>query len=145
MTSVFPTVLKTAKVVPVFKKDTKLNYSNYFQSSMLPDIEKIVEKLMSKRLYTFLNYSNIIYKLQFGQTTLFYISCFRQHKKLNLLIEFSNSIFIKFYLKAFWCCYFVQNTFTNTFTSFRCKKAKIFHELCPVNPNQGFTMNPCGV
>ena len=70
MTSVFPTVLKTAKVVPAFKKDTKLDHSNYFQSSMLPDIEKIVEKLMSKRLYTFLNYSNIIYKLQFG---------FRQH------------------------------------------------------------------
>ena len=70
MTSVFPTVLKTAKVVPAFKKDTKLDHSNYFQNSMLPDIEKIVEKLMSKRLYTFLNYSNIIYKLQFG---------FRQH------------------------------------------------------------------
>ena len=27
---------------------------------------------------------------------------FRQHKKLNLLIEFSDSIFIKFYFKAFW-------------------------------------------
>ena len=26
----------------------------------------------------------------------------RWHKKLNLLIEFSNSIFIKFYFKAFW-------------------------------------------
>ena len=26
----------------------------------------------------------------------------RRHKKLNLLIEFSNSIFIKFYFKAFW-------------------------------------------
>ena len=27
MTSVFHSVLKTAKVVPVFKKDSKLNYS----------------------------------------------------------------------------------------------------------------------
>ena len=26
----------------------------------------------------------------------------RRHKKLNLLIEFSNSIFIKFYFKAYW-------------------------------------------
>ena len=26
----------------------------------------------------------------------------RRHKKLNLLIEFSNSIFITFYFKAFW-------------------------------------------
>ena len=29
MTGVFPSVLKTAKVVPVLKKDFKLNYSNY--------------------------------------------------------------------------------------------------------------------
>ena len=28
-TGVFPFVLKTAKVVPVFKKDSKLDYSNY--------------------------------------------------------------------------------------------------------------------
>ena len=28
MTGVFPSVLKTAKVVPVFKKDSKLDYSN---------------------------------------------------------------------------------------------------------------------
>ena len=27
----------------------------------------------------------------------------RWHKKLNLLTEFSNSIFIKFYSKAYWC------------------------------------------
>ena len=29
MTAVFPSVLKTAKVAPVFKKDAKLNYSYY--------------------------------------------------------------------------------------------------------------------
>ena len=29
MTGVFPSVIKTAKVVPVFKKDSKLDYSNY--------------------------------------------------------------------------------------------------------------------
>ena len=29
LTGVFPSVLKTAKVVPVFKKDSKLDYSNY--------------------------------------------------------------------------------------------------------------------
>ena len=27
----------------------------------------------------------------------------RRYRKLNLLIEFSNSIFIKFYFKAYWC------------------------------------------
>ena len=59
MTGVFPSVLRTAKVVPVFKKDSKLNYSNYRPISLLSNIEKILEKLMYKRLYTFLDYNNI--------------------------------------------------------------------------------------
>ena len=66
MTAVFPSVIKTAKVVPVFKRDSKLDYSNYRPISLLSNIEKILEKLMYKRLYTFLNNSNIIYNLQFG-------------------------------------------------------------------------------
>ena len=61
MTGVFPSVLKTAKVVPVFKKDSKLDYSNYRSISLLSNIEKILEKRMYKRLYTFLNNNNIIY------------------------------------------------------------------------------------
>ena len=65
MTGVFPSVLKTAKVVPVFKKDSKLNYSNYRPVTLLSNVEKILEKLMYKRLYTFLDYNNIIYELQF--------------------------------------------------------------------------------
>ena len=62
----FPSVLKTAKVVPVFKKDSKLDYINYRPISLLSNIEKILEKRMYKRLYTFRNNKNIIYKLQFG-------------------------------------------------------------------------------
>ena len=66
MTGIFPSVLKIAKVIPVFKKDSKLDYSNYRPISLLSNIEKILEKLMYKRLYTFLNNNNIIYNLQFG-------------------------------------------------------------------------------
>ena len=54
MTGVFPYVLKTAKVIPVFKKDSKLDYSNYHPISLLSNIEKILEKLSYKRLNTFL-------------------------------------------------------------------------------------------
>ena len=35
MTGVFPSVLKTAKVVPVSKKDSKLDYSKYRPMSLL--------------------------------------------------------------------------------------------------------------
>ena len=66
MTGVFSSVLKTAKVVPVFKKETKLDYSNYRPISLLLNIEKILQKRMFKRLYTFLDNKNIIYDLQFG-------------------------------------------------------------------------------
>ena len=66
ITGVFPSVLKTAKVVPVFKKDSKLDYNNYRPISLLSNIEKILEKLMYKRLYAFLNNNNAIYNLQFG-------------------------------------------------------------------------------
>ena len=77
MTGVFPSVLKTAKVVPVFEKDSKLDYSNYCPISLLSNIEKILKKLMYKTLFTFLNNSNI-YNLQFG---------FRQQYSIILLIS----------------------------------------------------------
>ena len=70
ITGIFLLVPKTAKVVPVFKKDSKLGYSKVCPISLLSNIEKILEKFMYKRLYTFLNNNNIIYNLQFG---------FRQH------------------------------------------------------------------
>ena len=63
MTGVSPSVLKTSKVVPVFKKDSKLNYSNYRPISLLSNTEKMVEKLMYKRLYTFLDNNNMTYSL----------------------------------------------------------------------------------
>ena len=66
MTGIFPSVLKTAKVVPVFKTDAKLDYSNYRPISLLSNIEKTLEKVMYKRLYTFLKNNNIIYNLKFG-------------------------------------------------------------------------------
>ena len=59
MTGVFLWVIKTAKVVRVFKSD-------YCPISLLSNIEKILEKLMYKKSYTFLNKNNAIYNLQFG-------------------------------------------------------------------------------
>ena len=45
MTCFFPSVFKTGKVVPVFKKDSKLDYSNYYPISLLSNIEKILKIL----------------------------------------------------------------------------------------------------
>ena len=54
MTGVFPSALKIAKVVPAFKKYSKLHYSNYHSISLLSNIEKILEKFMYKRCIPFL-------------------------------------------------------------------------------------------
>ena len=62
MTGIFPSLLKIEKVVPVFKKDSKLDCSNYCPISLLSNIEKILGKLMYKRLYTFLDNKIIIYE-----------------------------------------------------------------------------------
>ena len=44
MTGVFPLVLKTAKVVLLFKKNSKLDYSNYLPISLFSNIEKMLKK-----------------------------------------------------------------------------------------------------
>ena len=63
---IFPSVLKTAKVIPVHKNDSKLDCNNYRPISLLPNIEKILEKLVYNRITKFLNNNNLIYPLQFG-------------------------------------------------------------------------------
>ena len=56
----FPLVPKTAKVVSVFKEDSKLGYSNFCPISLLFNIKKVLEKLLHKVLYTYFNKNNII-------------------------------------------------------------------------------------
>ena len=65
-TGQFPSKLKTAKVIPIFKKDSPLECSNYRPISLLSNIDKIFEKLMYSRLIQFLEKFNCIYPLQFG-------------------------------------------------------------------------------
>jgi len=65
-TGIFPGLLKISKINPIHKKDSKLLISNYRPISLLSNINKILEKLMFKRLYTFLEQYKCIYELQFG-------------------------------------------------------------------------------
>ena len=41
----FPTILKTSKVTPIYKKDSKLKCSNYRPISLLSNIDKILERI----------------------------------------------------------------------------------------------------
>ena len=62
----FSLVLKASKVIPVYKKDSKLQYSNYRPISLLSNTDKVLETLMYNRLYIFFEMNSVIYDLQFG-------------------------------------------------------------------------------
>ncbi len=61
-----PDSLKTAKVIPVYKTNEKHSPGNYRPISLLSIFNKLLEKLMYKRLFAFLNQFNILEKYQFG-------------------------------------------------------------------------------
>ena len=52
---IFPDELKIARVVPLFKGGDKNEIINYRPISLLPVISKIFEKLIHKRLISFLD------------------------------------------------------------------------------------------
>ena len=62
----FPTILKTSKVTPIYKKDSKLKCSNYRPISLLSNIDKILERIVYNRLYKFFEDNKLVYNLQFG-------------------------------------------------------------------------------
>ena len=83
-TGVFPNALKLVKVIPIHKGGSTQEMNNYRPISLLSIFDKIIEKLMHKRLYKFLEYNNILYQKQFG---------FRKNNStINALIEITEKI-----------------------------------------------------
>ena len=65
-TGSFPSNLKVAKVIPVFKNGDKHNISNYRPISILPCFSKILERLFYNRLNTFISRFHLLSDSQFG-------------------------------------------------------------------------------
>ena len=63
---VFPDCLKTAKIFPLHKSGDKSKPSNFRPSSLLPTIAKIFEKLLQRRIISFLVKFNLLSSSQFG-------------------------------------------------------------------------------
>ena len=83
-TGIYPDQLKIAKVIPIYKKGNHSDPSNYRPISILSNINKIFEKILHKRLYSYLNKFNILYKFQYG---------FRKgHSTTQALIELTDNI-----------------------------------------------------
>ena len=63
---VFPELLKTAKVIPSFKAGSADDVNNYRPISLLSIFDKILEKIMHRQLYAFLEQHEVLFKNQFG-------------------------------------------------------------------------------
>ena len=91
LSGAFPDKLKIANILPVFKKESKLECSNYRPILLLSNLDKIIEKLMHKRLMEFLNEQNPYCK-QYG----FHKGFSTAHAIINLTDNIDNKL-IYFY------------------------------------------------
>jgi len=63
---IFSEEFKTARIIPIYKKENRDLLQNYRPISILPVFAKIFEKLIVKRLWNFLDFHKIITPNQFG-------------------------------------------------------------------------------
>jgi len=83
-TGEIPSQLKIAKVVPIFKSGDPTLPNNYRPISLLPNISKILEKVMCNRLTFFLESNNLLANSQYG---------FRKaHSTVHPLVHFLNNL-----------------------------------------------------
>ena len=61
-----PTLWKTAMVVPIHKKKSKSDVSNYRPISLLPILSKVMEAIVNRALRKFLESNNILSQSQYG-------------------------------------------------------------------------------
>ena len=64
--AIFPSQLKIARVIPIYKEGPKSDVSNYRPISLLSSFSKIFEKLMHIRLLNFLETNNSLFEEQYG-------------------------------------------------------------------------------
>ena len=101
----FPNSLKSALVVPIYKKGKHNNLSNYRPISLLPLISKIFERCLYNRLVSFISKFNLLTTQQFGfqkkKCTLDAIVCLTEkiYQSLNQK-NYNVNVFID-YRKAF--------------------------------------------
>ena len=97
---IFPNNLKHAKVTPLFKGGDKCEPGNYRPVSILPLFDKIIEKVMKRRLVKFLNNNKILCDAQFG---------FRKNKSTSMsVIDIIFKVYDALEKKEIPCCLFLD-------------------------------------
>lgn len=70
----YPHSLKMASVRPIFKGGDKKALNNYRPISILPSLNKVVERILNRRIMNFLSHTRLLAKSQYG---------FRSHSKTS--------------------------------------------------------------
>ena len=96
---IVPSQLKQAKVIPIFKSGDPNNADNYRPISLLCTFSKIFEKIMAKRLSTYIEENNILNKFQFG----FRKNHSTSHPMVHFLNKISAALNEKEYAIAIFC------------------------------------------
>ena len=63
---IFPSELKIAHIIPLYKNDDPMQFNNYRPVSLLPFFSKLFERLMYNRLIDFIIKHELLYDYQFG-------------------------------------------------------------------------------
>ena len=92
--------MKLAKVVPLYKAKNKELFTNYRPISLLPVFSKVLEKVVHKRLYSFLYKNKILYPSQYGFR--------RKHSTINAVTEFTYDTLQSFEDKYFSLAVFLD-------------------------------------
>ena len=88
LTGYFPKCLKLAKVIPIFKEGNKQVLENWRPISITPCVAKVVERIVKKRLVSFLNRHGILSKYQFGYRA--------QHSTTHAILNICDNIINNF-------------------------------------------------
>ena len=99
-TGKYPSKLKHAKVIPVYKCDDETDPSNYRPISLLSIFNRIFEKIMYSRLKSYVEQNELLYKAQYGFREKFST----QHAILDIV----NSIQMNMDKKMFSCGIFLD-------------------------------------
>ena len=99
-TGTFPDALKISKVIPIHKGGSSEDLNNYRPISLLSIFDKVIEKMMHKRLYAFLEQHDILYPKQFG---------FRKNNSITMsLLDITERIKETIDRKRFVCSVFID-------------------------------------
>ena len=97
---IYPSKLKHAKIIPVFKNEDESDPNNYRPISLLSVFNRIFEKLMYKRVKSFIDKHEILSKSQYG----FRENCSTEHA----LIDIINKIQLNFDKGLYSCGIFID-------------------------------------